>query len=384
VCTQFVNVGLSIARLFQEESWSTVANLDEAAALIRPPLLTGSNSIALRSLNLRESLARANQHATASIADFHYNGDSDGWVWNRRPGAWFRFPQFDGNIYPELELPTPPADAICEPLAREPRKPMPGREDARETTQTIANRNSQENEIGTSTGTRSGAVENEKLERVKVAGIRVRGHGASPSSSCSSSRFIMTMTTISETKVMEKPTPQKVEYSPRKSSLANRAPQQQQQQQQQQQNPRPVSSGWSSSPAPPKFDLGLDPHFAAPRTRDRAKTLPQRSQPSPLPLPLVVNRVRDDQKNKKRQKQGEPIKLEKVPVPEIVCHDQDECDDDDPRVCLGGGATCTNGNCNSLASSADRGEISVEELKKRLSQLIGVSLTELEKLFDAP
>ncbi|KAI0398398.1 hypothetical protein F5Y17DRAFT_453970 [Xylariaceae sp. FL0594] len=110
-----------IARLFQEESWSAIASPEEAATLIRPRLLAGdSNDIARHSLNLRESLSRANQHATAAIADFHFRlphvgerdeGRGSGWIWNRRPGAWFRLPQFDGNV--DLGLEQSAADAIC-------------------------------------------------------------------------------------------------------------------------------------------------------------------------------------------------------------------------------------------------------------------------------
>ncbi|KAI1489358.1 hypothetical protein F5X96DRAFT_683973 [Biscogniauxia mediterranea] len=54
------------------------------------------------------------------------------------------------------------------------------------------------------------------------------------------------------------------------------------------------------------------------------------------------------------------------------------------REVSGGGGVRRNSSSSSNSGSPDRGEISVDELKKRLSRIIGVSLTELEKLFDGP
>ncbi|KAJ8104542.1 hypothetical protein ONZ43_g7799 [Nemania bipapillata] len=104
-----------IVRLFNEESWSMAP--DEIPALIRPQSLAGS-STALQTIGLDASMAREGKHATAAIADFHCSGH--GWVWNRRPGAWFRIPQYDGCVFPELELPMAGEGAICEPIAQGP------------------------------------------------------------------------------------------------------------------------------------------------------------------------------------------------------------------------------------------------------------------------
>ncbi|KAJ2985045.1 hypothetical protein NUW58_g5743 [Xylaria curta] len=112
-----------VARLFTEASWSTLSH--RVTELIRPQLLTG-NSNALRSVGLYMTLTRANQHATAAIADFHSEGH--GSAWNRRPGAWFRISQFDGWIYPELELPIAGDDAICIPGARGPEEMVTARD----------------------------------------------------------------------------------------------------------------------------------------------------------------------------------------------------------------------------------------------------------------
>ncbi|KAI1633413.1 hypothetical protein F4809DRAFT_655194 [Biscogniauxia mediterranea] len=87
------------------------------------------------------------------------------------------------------------------------------------------------------------------------------------------------------------------------------------------------------------------------------------------------------------------IKTAPVKIPE---------EEDIPRVFLGphhqgqrqrlrqrevsgsGGIGRNSSSSSSNSGSPDRGEISVDELKKRLSRIIGVSLTELEKLFDGP
>ncbi|KAI0183203.1 hypothetical protein EV127DRAFT_447664, partial [Xylaria flabelliformis] len=55
-------------------------------------------------------------------------------------------------------------------------------------------------------------------------------------------------------------------------------------------------------------------------------------------------------------------------------------EDENIPYTLGG---CKEDDDNNVGSH-DRSEISVDELKKRLSQLIGVSQTELERLFDGP
>ncbi|RWA10030.1 hypothetical protein EKO27_g5084 [Xylaria grammica] len=100
-----------IACLFTNASWLAASN--KARALIRPKFLTG-NSMALRTVGIYAPLTQSNRHATAATANFHCDGD--GWTWNRRPGAWFRIPQYDGSMYPELELPTAGEDAVFPPM----------------------------------------------------------------------------------------------------------------------------------------------------------------------------------------------------------------------------------------------------------------------------
>ncbi|KAI0409042.1 hypothetical protein F4802DRAFT_616806 [Xylaria palmicola] len=257
-----------VARLFTEASWSTTTP-DGVAQLVRPRTLTG-NSIALRTVGLHAALTETNQHATAAIADFHCKGA--GWAWNRRPGAWFRIPQYDGWVYPDLELPTACEDAVCEPQAREP--------------------------------------------------------PAGPGKA--------------------------IEESPRRFSLVSPASATKIR--------RPVSGGY---PVPLSDGAGM----GKPRRRDRANSLPlarvgaaaesqlrqEREPPAPLssalppppPPPPPPRRVQG-----RRSHQGATKQVRREEGKKIRGH--------------------------------ERGEISVDELKKRLSRLIGVSMTELERLFDRP
>jgi hypothetical protein len=93
------------------------------------------------------------------------------------------------------------------------------------------------------------------------------------------------------------------------------------------------------------------------------------------PQAQVANQARGQKPEKQRVKSAG-----KAQTPQRICREQNR-EDDIPRVRLGGSGNNIN---KDWQVSPDRGEISVDELKKRLSQLIGVSLTELEKLFEAP
>ncbi|KAI1153989.1 hypothetical protein F4825DRAFT_222716 [Nemania diffusa] len=341
-----------IARLFTEASWSTAP--DEVAALIRPQSLTG-NSIALRTIGLDASLTQNNKHATAAIADFHCEGH--GWVWNRRSGAWFRIPQYDGCVYPELELPMAGEGVVCEPVVRElppmtatrdspppPPNPLPAVE---RNTKEIA-RLSMDLITGDEVGI---PLQTE---------VRVRGGDGLPSPLQSP------LKTRGATGA--KTTPGKA--SPRKFALVSPTTK----------TTRPLSVGSSALTC----SMGVN----KPRKRDRARTLPlarkravggqepQAREPpspssSPSPSPQQVK-----QQHPKAKHAGKP----KPPQRKRVGKADGGADGG------GGNASCNRaGGCREPdAANHSRGEISVDELKKRLSQLIGVSLTELEKLFDGP
>jgi hypothetical protein len=183
---------------------------------------------------------------------------------------------------------------------------------------------------------------------VMHAKIWVRGGGVEDASSSSSSASAA------------KFSPRKSEYSPRKFALVGSSTKKTR-------IPRPVSRGLPTV----RFSLdgGRGTTNIPKKKRDRAKSLPQtrvRAQQSP---------------HQKGQKQRE----RHARNPQTLrrghhAHEQEEGDDDDniPRAQL---AVARSKKKKHLV---DRGEISVDELKKRLSQLIDISLTELEKLFDAP
>ncbi|KAI0159738.1 hypothetical protein GGR57DRAFT_521004 [Xylariaceae sp. FL1272] len=278
-----------ISPLFTEKKWTESNDVME---LIRPQLLVG-NSAALRTTSLHNSLSQADQHATAAIADFHYEGDD--WVWNRRPGACFRIPQYAGVLYPDIELPVAPDNVIIEPTARHPHS-------------ALAAKIAEEME---------GMGSNARSE------VSVRG-GELPTTPEAEEG-------ITKTRL----NPRISEYSPRKFPLVSPT-----------RIPRPASTGSPGSLASPavtprKRDSGLN------RWTIQAKS-PTLSQQSPV-----------------------HIRAEKHELKAKITQSESENEADIPRVRLGGGVL-----------SSERSEISVDELKKRLSQLIGVSLTEMEKLFE--
>ncbi|KAI0441530.1 hypothetical protein F4803DRAFT_413481 [Xylaria telfairii] len=307
-----------IARLFTEANWSTTP--EGATALIRPQALAG-DSIALRIVGLYTPLTRAGQHATAAIADFHCNGD--GCVWNRRPGAWFRIPQYDGWMHPEIELPTAQEDASYEPRAK-----GHGR---RATT--------------------------------RHQGGKQEGGGDALSLPLASLPQISTAVGATTT---TKLSTRKTEYSPRKLALVRPTTK----------IPRPISGG---SPVP-RCSVGAKNL----RKRSKAEALPladsradkgpsQIEQKTQESLPTQIREQRRHREHQDVAHTGEPQS--------ILTRIRHREDGNTPCARIGG---CREDDNNNNVGSHDRGEISVDELKKRLSQLIGVSLTELERLFDGP
>ncbi|KAI1436092.1 hypothetical protein GGR50DRAFT_702133 [Xylaria sp. CBS 124048] len=360
-----------IARLFTQTSWSTAS---EAAALIRPLSLTG-DSMALRTVGLHTVLTQGNQHATAAIADFHCTGD--GWTWNRRPGARFRIPQYDGCLYPELELPTAAEDVIREPEARA-RQPTISASEA----STWLMRNSIES-----------CTANTKPRRMTDA-IDVRMQGQDVSSALSPSL----MTTATE--VTRSPS-LKSRYTPPKGTLPSPIVD----------IPRPVAKG---SPLPGAGTM---------RKRHRARTLPRAqyagvkplpwssaSSSAPLPSPplspsgsaIQGQAPQQIQQQQAQQQQAQQEEEEEEAEDKTKTKnnnnnnktqfrdikDTGKLDISQQTVRHGreqdGGRGAVHGGGGKSDRAPGGSEISVDELRQRLSRLIGVSLTEMENLFEGP
>ncbi|KAI1365493.1 hypothetical protein F5Y08DRAFT_174280 [Xylaria arbuscula] len=337
-----------IARLFSEASWSMLPT--KVTEFIRPRYLTG-NSIALRTVGLYAPLTQSNRHATAAIADFHCRGD--GWAWNRRPGAWFRIPQYEGCMYPELELPRAGEETICPPMATVTRSSVTARDCLSYTSSVLAGRD-QDGKKAINPCTRKAT--DRRPETATGIDVRVRGgHGLSPIW----------------------PVPRKSEYSPRKLARGN-----------------PTTR--VSRPAPRESSSGLEHAmgFKIPRKQDSAGSWPlARNRVS-------VDELHRDQRPSQERRQGQRqqqqqyarVILPVQPRPlRRVCYDQGN-EEYRGMPCRSSGISDSSVNDNSDddeheeagddAGGRDCGEISVDELKKRLSQLIGLSLTELEKLLD--
>ena len=78
---------------------------------------------ALKGVGICSEITVGTKHATAAIADFHCMGQ--GWMWNRRIGARFRIPQYDGHLCLDLDLPIATDDVIEEARPRPQLKPSP-------------------------------------------------------------------------------------------------------------------------------------------------------------------------------------------------------------------------------------------------------------------
>ncbi|KAI1738868.1 hypothetical protein F4680DRAFT_459648 [Xylaria scruposa] len=289
-----------VACLFTEASWSTTPH--KAKALVWPRFLTG-DSIALRTVGLYTLLTQANHHATAAMADFHCDDDSS--VWNRRTGAWFRIPQYDGRIYPELEIPPAREDVICEPVVKEYGQMVTTRH-LKLSDLLLAVEGSLEDGEAAVTGAKRTA--DEGIKTMNQEGKQHKESGDVLSLSLASLSKAKAGTTTVKLSL------RKSEYGPQKFAPTSPATK----------IPRPIFN----RPLVPKCGMGA---ASKPRKRTRAK----------------------------RQASNED---ENIPYARLG-----GCKEDDNNV-----------------GSHDHSEISVDELKKRLSQLIGVSQTELERLFDGP
>ncbi|KAI1300066.1 hypothetical protein F5Y03DRAFT_242469 [Xylaria venustula] len=330
-----------IAGLFTEANWSITFN--KAVELVRPKSLTG-NSIALRTVGLYTPLEQSSRHATAAIADFHCH--DDGWVWNRRPGAWFRIPQYDGCMYPELELPRAGEDAMCPPMARESCRRASMRYEMSPSPLIAKKRDRKEKAVPR---TSVGFSTDEWAETTSHTEVRVRGGDAFLPVSPPPLRVI-TITSARAKKINL--SPRKSEFNPRKFARGSPATK----------IPRPVVS---SSPV-----MGCDADVSAAtvsRKRDRAMTsltgwgkasgvsLQRPRSPSPGPGQWWP------QQQQPIMRADPGYDEEDQNISWTHQHHQDGDGD---------------------VGNYDHDEISVEELKKRLSQLIGLSLTELEKMLD--
>ncbi|KAI0553448.1 hypothetical protein F4679DRAFT_471946 [Xylaria curta] len=284
-----------VARLFTEASWSTTPH--QATALVWPRLLTG-DSIALRTVGLYTPLTQANHHATAAVADFHRN--SGGCVWNRRTGAWFRIPQYDGRMYPELEIPPAQKDVICEPAVKE-------------YGQIVTTRHLKLSGLLAAEGSLKdgeAVTADEGVKTMNQEGKQQEGSG---------DVLLLSLASLSKAKAAAGTTTVKLslrrsEYGPHNFAPTSPATK----------IPRPIFN----RPPVPKCGMGA---ASKPRKRTRA-----------------TRQVSNEDEN--------------IPYARLG-----GCKEDDNNV-----------------GSHDRSEISIDELKKRLSQLIGVSQTELERLFDGP
>ncbi|KAI0803967.1 hypothetical protein GGR55DRAFT_339760 [Xylaria sp. FL0064] len=339
-----------IARLFTEASWSVT--VDKTADLVRPKFLTG-NSMALRIVGLYSPLEESNRHATAAIADFHCH--NDGWVWNRRPGAWFRIPQYDGCMYPELQLPRAREEAICPPLGKEVRRTIAGRGSTSPPLSPTAKRAPNE---GEATRMTVGDMAHEMAEITTQTETWVVGEDAL--SPLLLPRPLKVTTPVGVVKM--KPNPRKSEYSPRKFALGGSTTK----------IPSPVTSESRVMKCELDVSVSRERHCEIPSPLARGRACESHSQQEERELSRSRAQA---QEQRQPQDSGDNPRAKLRPIREdenIPCtdfsgnnhdHDHHYLDDD---------------------GAHDRSEISVDELKKRLSQLIGLSLIELEKLLDGP
>ncbi|KAI2629430.1 hypothetical protein GGS21DRAFT_224816 [Xylaria nigripes] len=351
-----------IARLFSETSWSIPPG--KTSSLVRPRFLTG-DSVALRTVGLHVSVTEANQHATAAIADFHCT--SDGWAWNRRPGAHFRIPQYDGCLYLEFELPTAANYVIIEPKVREP--------------------------------SRTGLADEMNLLGIAVEG-KTKKQGASRTSARRAEEQIRDARPSLATMSTDNPNLKQGRCSMHAwpnlpSPSVNHITK----------IPRPVAKG---SPIP-----GVDIVWKS----DRARTPPQaRSSLSlsglPSPPPSPSNQAHYHwqgwHKQHQQQRRQSPPQYNKSDKSNNSSNKKTKTKLKRKQKIKGVKMSSTGKKRNSRqlrqagvhkdhdgekrANDDDQGrdrglvgtEISVDELRQRLSRLIGVSLTELEILFEAP
>ncbi|KAI1342315.1 hypothetical protein F5Y15DRAFT_299425 [Xylariaceae sp. FL0016] len=285
-----------IARLFTQASWTNAQ--DPTTHLIQPQALV-RDGLALKTVGLHPHLSAAHQHATAAIANFHPCGD--GYVWNRRPGAVFRIPQYDGYMCPDIALPVAAEDVIREPAPR--LRPASGGDSG------------------------SGEKEEEEEEKKKKKKKKKKKQMTTPMKRAST--LWQHQGLRGDGAVKE-----------RRQSLGQQ------------------------TPSPRRFPLATPTRIPKPMTPGSSSPSPKRSSRR-----SDISR-RDSERMAARPCSPEAMLVKTTPLPPP----QPEEEDDIPRVQLGRGGML----------SPDRVEISVDELKKRLSVLIGVSMTELEMLFEQP
>ncbi|KAK6196826.1 hypothetical protein LQW54_011141 [Pestalotiopsis sp. IQ-011] len=100
-----------VARLFKERTWED--NSNNLRLKLQPQTLNKSRN----ELSLSHDVEKEGLHAAAALADFHIDGD--GWRWNGRAGAPFRIPQYDGSLWPDLDMPVAIDGVIRETAALE-------------------------------------------------------------------------------------------------------------------------------------------------------------------------------------------------------------------------------------------------------------------------
>lgn len=327
--------------------------------LIHPKYLTG-NSIALRTVGPYAPLAQSNRHATAAIADFHCHGD--GWAWNRRPGAWFRIPQYEGCIYPELELPRAGEDAICPPMATVTKNKMIARDSFLYNPSALANRDHNEKEATDRRKATDGGFETVIETSVGVDREYALSLLLSPP-----------MNAMAATRPRRTwPSPRGSEYSPRKFSRGNPTtgiP-----------GPLPSESPVLEHGMGSKGSRKQDSAVSWPLTQNRASEGElHRGQQSPSPS-------RERIKTQRQQQHARDMHLEQPRPLRRACHHQGNEEEERRGLpCMDSSGNANDSDDNEADDDAggnDCNEISVDELKKRLSQLIGLSLTELERLLD--
>ncbi|KAI0192477.1 hypothetical protein F4808DRAFT_376561 [Astrocystis sublimbata] len=338
-----------ITRLFTDANWSTTATA--ARELIRPQFLTG-NSIALRTISLYAPLSQANQHATAAIADFHGKGDRR--VWNRRPGARFRIPYYDGFLCPEPKLPMESSEtSVLKPAAKakEHRQMTPAKNSSPPNRSSIgAGCTKEEEKAETVRMPSNDGFDKTKTQKAAKQGITGRNAAMEPSAMLKS------------------------DYSTRKLALPSPATTR---------SLRPRSSGW---PAP---RIGMEASEPRRWTKEMKALPPARGRAAggKLQIEQIARRSRSPaQTRDHHQHCGAEHRDKSRSALRMRQHEKEHrsaSSGGDDEAILGGCKADGNSHGYNPAGSHDPSDsISVDELKKRLSKLVGVSLTELERLFD--
>ncbi|KAH6658998.1 hypothetical protein BKA67DRAFT_529186 [Truncatella angustata] len=105
-----------VSQLFKQNNWEMHGNM---MALLRPDSLHARQP----SIEMTGKTMLKTPHAAAALAD--YRPDGEGWVWSGREGAPFRIPQYDGCVWPDIDLPIATIDVLNEPQAVDLRRGVP-------------------------------------------------------------------------------------------------------------------------------------------------------------------------------------------------------------------------------------------------------------------